>query len=288
MTGKRFCITCILALAAGSAASASYTPSDTVTVSWEKGIVAASARYDAAQDERGIPVDYASAGAPVPTAARMDAYGKAREAARELIAYAIRDIKTDGASTVGTLLDADPAAQEQMERTLDEKVVSRESPGGFLEAKCSASIKISDLTAAVPYDYPGAEFPVGQPNPLATEYTSVIIDLRGREMSPMLFPSIYDQDGLEIYGRRYVSAKKACARGLARWCFDEKSARALKIAGEHPFYTAALSALNGSPVVSRADARKILSHRKTREKLKRCAVIFIIDSPGKKKEGAPR
>ena len=288
MTGKRFCFACILAFSIGGAASASYTPSDAVTVSWEKGIIAASTRYDAAQDEQGIPVDYASSGATTPTSSRMDAYSKAREAAREMISYAVRDIKTDGVSTVGKLLDADPVAQEQIEHTLDEKIMSKETPGGFMEAVCTASIKIADLTAAVPYEYPSAEFPVGQPNPLATEYTSVIVDLRGKGMSPMLFPSIYDQDGLEIYGKRYVSAKKACSRGLAHWSLDEKSARALKIAGSHPYYTAALTVLNGSPVVSRADARKILSHRKTREKLKRCAVIFIIDSPIKKKESALR
>ncbi|MGL4370156.1 MAG: hypothetical protein ACRCUT_10875, partial [Spirochaetota bacterium] len=63
---------------------------------------------------------------------------------------------------------------------------------------------------------------------------------------------------------------------------DERTARTMKTAGEHPYYTAALSSINGSPVISMTDARRILAHNKTAEKLKQCRVIFIIDSSEKK------
>jgi hypothetical protein len=269
------------------AATASYAPSDRVSISWEKGLISAVTRYDAAADERGVPVDYAVSGVS-PTTARMDAYGKARDAAKEMIASAIRDIKVDGASTVGSILDTDPMAQVRAAQLIDEKIRSTENPCEFLAAQCSASLKISELASALPFDYPCADFPTGQENPLATVYTSLILDLRGRGVSPMLFPSVYDQDGLEIYGRRYVSMKTACSKGLVRWCTDEKSARKMTIAGEHPYYTTAVSTLNGSPVLSRTDSRRILSHKRTIERLRSCAVIFIIDTPKTKREGAAR
>lgn len=287
MTHFRSCTAAFIIFMPLIAATASYAPSDRVTIQWEKGTISAETRYDAAADERGVPVDFAVSGTS-PSSARMDAYSKARDAAREMIAVALRDIRVDGNSTVGSIIDSDPAAQERISRLLDERLKTKESPSGFLEARCSATLKISELATALPFDYPCADFPTGEENPLATPYTSLILDLRGKGYAPVLFPSVFDQEGLEIYGRRYVTMRDACSKGLVRWSFDEKSARMMRAAGDHPYYTTAVSMLGGSPVLSRTDSRKLLAHHSTIERLRRCAVIFIIDTPGKKKEGALR
>jgi hypothetical protein len=287
MTVKRVIIAFIITAAAAGSGYASYAPSDTVSVLWDEGTVASVTRYDAAADEQGLPVDYAASSESL-SRARMAAYSSAKENAKELIATALRSIQADGKTDIGTILDTDPITQESVSRLLDTKISSKEHPSGFMEACCSASLKLSDLAAALPFDFPEEQFPVGIKNALATEYTSLIIDVRGKGVEPMIFPSVYDQDGLEIYGRRYVLKTTACSKGIVHWCRNEKAARALPIAGQHPYYTAALSSVNGSPVVSRTDSRRILAHKRTLDRLRKCAVIFIIDIKEKKAEGMRR
>ena len=272
----------LLILTAAAAATASYTPNDKSSVEWEKDLITATARYSAQTDSRGVPIDYSDPSAQSPTRAKMEAYTKAREAASELIAFTLRDVRIDGNTLIKDIIDQNSSMQEKLSFLLRDKVKTRETPDGFLAARSSASLKISQLISALPFDYPGESIPRSAYRPLATEYTSLIIDVRGRGIPPMIFPSIYDEDGLEIYGRRYVNITQACAHGLVSYAPDERSAKKHKLAGSHPYYTSALSALNGSPVISMTDARRILAHDKTVEKLKRCAVIFIIDTAGKK------
>ena len=269
-------------LTASAAATASYTPADKASIEWEKGIISATARHNAGADLRGVPIDFSDPSAGTPSRAKMEAYTKAREAASEQIAWSLRDVQIDGSTRIKDIIEQNTTMQEKLGFLLRDKVKTREIPDGFLSARSTASLKISDLIPALPYDYPGEDFPQSAYKPLATEYSSLIIDVRGKEIPPMIFPSIYDEEGLEIYGRRYVNIAHACSHGLVAYTSNERAAKKHKLAGNHPYYTSALSALNGSPVISMIDARRILAHAKTVDKLKQCAVIFIIDSPGKK------
>ena len=90
-------------------------------------------------------------------------------------------------------------------------------------------------------------------------------------------PSIYNEEGLEIYGRYFVNIRYASKYGLVTYVHSENDAMKKRMTGRHPCFTIALKGMKGCPVISNRDTRKIFSSRKTVEKLKKCKVIFIID-----------
>ena len=121
------------------------------------------------------------------------------------------------------------------------------------------------------------EFPARIDNPIPTHYTSLVIDARGLGIEPMMLPSVYNENGLEIYGRYYVDIRHARRSGLIGYAYNENEAIKSPRTGNRPYYAIAVSGMKGCPVVSDRDIRKIFSSKNTIEQLKKCRVVFIID-----------
>jgi hypothetical protein len=263
-----------------------YKNNNTVTIDWFTGEISARTFYSAQFDESGIPVDFASPESRTPTESKMQAYDMARESAVEMIAGALKSINIEKGLTVGDLTETDGRAAAEIGEILSGRIHTKETPVNFFGARCDAHIRLTDLIRAIPYEFPNLPIPEGQENPLGTEYTSLIVDSRGLDVSPMILPSVYDEDGLEIFGKRYINIRSAARDGLVVYTTGEKEARRHQKAGDHPYFVKAMKSLDKSPVIAHRDVRRILGHKKTVEKLKSCHVIFIIDGPtpsGKKR-----
>jgi len=252
-----------------------YTNENKVTFDWSRGYISAHTVYSAKYDDDGIPVDYAQTDSG-PAHGRNAAYEKARIEALEQITWALRSVEVEAGVTVKDILETNAEFAGKFGDLMNDRIRSREHPGDYYGAICDARFRISDLIRALPYDYPMNPFPASDKNPLATEYTSLIIDARDEDVTPMIFPSVYDEDGLEIYGRRFINISTAVKKGVVSYCTDEKEAKSHPKAGEHPYFTTALRSSRHLPVISHRDVRKILSHKKTVENLRECRVIFII------------
>jgi hypothetical protein len=253
-----------------------YRNNNSVTIDWLKGEISARTYYSAQFDESGIPVDFSSPGSKTPTESKMRAYDLARESALDMIADAMKSIDIERGFTVGKLAETDGRAATEIGEILSDRIRTRETPVKFFGARCDAHIRLTDLIRALPYEFPNLPIPAGKDNPLGTEYTSLIVDSRGLDVSPMILPSVYDEDGLEIFGKRYINIQSAARDGLVVYAMDEKEARRHQKAGDHPYFVKALKSLDHSPVLPHRDVRRILGHKKTVEKLKSCHVIFII------------
>lgn len=258
-----------------SSALFAYTNENRVTFDWSKGVVKAHTIFSAKFDDDGIPVDYTKADSG-PAHGRNMAYEKARSEAVEQISWALRSVEIEPGLYIKDLLESDQSFAAKFGDLLSDRVKSSEHPHDYYGARSDAHFKLNDLIRALPYDYPENPFPVNEKNPLATEYTSLIIDARDEDIVPMIFPSIYDEDGLEIYGRQFVKISTACKKGLVSYCSNETEAKAHPKAGDHPYFATALRSSKHLPVIAHRDVRKILSHKKTVENLKQCRVIFII------------
>ncbi|HEY1406284.1 MAG TPA: hypothetical protein VF857_06730 [Spirochaetota bacterium] len=270
---NRKILTIILSLA--STTLFAYSNENRVILDWSTGIVRAQTTYSAKYDDSGIPIDYATTDAG-PARERNLAYERARTEAVEQISFALRGIEVEPGLFVKDLLESDPSFARKFGDLLADRIRSRETPRTYFAARSDARFVLYDLIRALPYEYPENPFPRADKNPLATEYTSLIIDVRDEDVSPMIFPSVYDEDGLEIYGRQFVNIAAACKKGMVSYCFNEQEAKAHPKAGEHPYFATALRSNKHLPVIAHRDARKILSHKKTVENLKQCHVIFII------------
>jgi hypothetical protein len=257
-----------------TAIQAAYQLPHRFMVDWNNGLVIVNTFYSIKEDAQGVPRDF-SAERSI-NRLRMQAYRDAKGIALEYLVRSISGIQVDNQNSIQNILATESYSQERMAELLADRVYSREYPVDFYSARCEAKVRLADIIDLLPFEYPNEPFPVKE-QPLKTRYTSLIIDARGLGVKPMLFPSIYDEDGLEIYGRRMVNPRQATSRGLAVYCADEDSASKHAIAGNHPFYTVALRSLRGCPVISHEDVVRVYSHPETRNSLKNCNVILIIE-----------
>ena len=208
---------------------------------------------------------------------RTDAYLEAKRIAIENMVKSLKEIRVDSNKMLFDLVYENNVTRARLSNLINSNVKSKEYPYDFFRSACLLKLKINDLIKAVPYKFPSNDFPEFHDNPIQTEYSSLVIDTRNSGIKPMLFPSVYNEEGLEIYSRYFVDINYAGRNGMVAYVYDEKKAMDLNRAGKRPFFSIALKNLNGSPVISNSDVRKIISSKKTVKNLKKCRVIFIID-----------
>lgn len=277
---KQFCSACalLLLLAIPTAAFAvDFTVQHRESViNWTGCYISAKGKASIDVGLSGNPVDSYD-GLPVSiNRARTDTRVMAKDDAVENLIRAFKLLQVDTGTRLADLLKHD-FTSKRMAEALNESLKVRNRPLDFHTTECEVRLSLGDIISIVPYDFPGNDFPVIDDTPLRTDYSSLIIDGRGLNLAPMLFPSIFNEDGLEIYGRIFVDGRYASKYGLASYCYNEDDARKSARAGARPFYAVALKNNGGCPVLSYKDARKILSAPATRNNLKKCRVIFILD-----------
>ncbi len=278
--------TLISILIIGTAACAPLLGADVITerygssVNWTKGFILSTGKASIEVEERGTPIDYDDGTETAINRARIDASARAREDALEGVIAALKHIRLDPQQDFAGLLQSDETMQGRLSQLLPARLNLKEYPADFYSVKCEARLSLGDLIAALPLDFPMHEFPRIDDTPLASDYSSLIIDARRLGIEPMVFPSVLNEDGLEIYGRIYIDPRYASRHGMAAYCYTEDEAKSHKRAGRRPFYTVALKNLNGCPVISDRDAKKILAGKASRNNLKKCRLIVIMDRNG--------
>jgi hypothetical protein len=188
-----------------------------------------------------------------------------------------KGIRVDADTTLEDLLEQNDAARSRIVGVINGKVKVCEYPVDFVTSGCRAELRIGDILNAVPYDYPSEEFPTRLDNPIPSRYSSLVIDTRGLRVEPMILPSVFSEEGLEVYGRFRVDIRHATKYGIVAYATSQEEAMNNRLAGDHPYYTVALREVKGCPVIAERDVRKILSSPFTVDQLKKCRVIFIID-----------
>lgn len=261
--------------------SAHNRPGPVDSVEWNKGCIITHGTGQVTLNESGTPVQDDDSTVISLNRGRVEGYRKAREKAILSMVQIVKELRVDADTRMIDLLEQNDIVQSRIMALINGRVKFRQYPVDFRTSGCQARLKIGDILAAVPYQYPSDEFPERIDNPISTNYTSLIIDTRGLNIEPMILPSVFSEDGLEVYGRFLVDIRHATKYGIVAYVYNENEAMIKRIAGDHPFYTAAIKEMKGCPVLSDRDVRKIISSRNTIEYLKQCKVIFIIDKQKK-------
>jgi hypothetical protein len=250
-------------------------------VNWTNGAIVSYGMYRVTLNEGGTPVDEDSGSAISLNRGRTASYRKAREQAFESMSRLVRGIRVDADTMMTDLLEESDIVQSRIVNIMRSRIKLSFFPVDFYTSGCRAELKIGDLLPAVPYKYQVDDFPARIDNPIPTDYTSLIVDVRGLGIEPMILPSIFNESGLEVFGRHYIDIRHATRFGIVSYAFSENDAMKSPRAGDHPYYTVAVGGLKGCPVLSNRDIRKIFSSNRTLEYLKKCRVIFIIDKTTK-------
>ncbi len=278
--GRMAAAAIIAALPAMSGLAHRY-PAPENAIEWTRGVIIAHGVSRISLSERGRPVDPDSGSVMSLNQARMEAYRKAGERALESMTGLIKNIKIDADTTLTDLLEQSEVFRSRIAHIIQDRTKMKEYPVDFHSSVCRAELKIVDILPAIPYLYPMDEMPVRIDNPIPTNYTGLVVDARGMDIVPMMLPSIFNEEGLEVYGRYFVDIHSASRYGMVSYAFNEDEAMKSRRAGTRPYYAVAIRGMKGCPVVSDRDVRKLFSGAGTLESLKRCRVIFIIDKKPK-------
>ena len=105
-------------------------------------------------------------------------------------------------------------------------------------------------------------------------YTGLIVDCRGLGLKPVMSPVIKNESGQPIYGYKNLDYDKVIANGMVGYTTDmNRAARA----GSNPLVVKAVSLdnHNGNPVLSMADANRVLIENGATHFLDATNVVFL-------------
>lgn len=105
-------------------------------------------------------------------------------------------------------------------------------------------------------------------------YTGLIVDCRGFALKPVMSPVIKNAEGTPIYGYKNLDYDKVVSNGMAGYTNDiTRAARA----GSHPLVVKAIAVadMNGNPVLSVADANRVLIENGATGFLDSARVVFV-------------
>ena len=114
------------------------------------------------------------------------------------------------------------------------------------------------------------------PEKKSKDYTGVIIDCRGLDLRRVMSPVIKNENGKIIYGDKDLDCDKITEIGMASYA---TSMNDVARAGSHPLIVKAVKLLNfnSNPVLSNADAHKVLITNEISGYLKKLNVVFLMD-----------
>ena len=110
-----------------------------------------------------------------------------------------------------------------------------------------------------------------------TGYTGLIVDCRGMNINFVMSPVIKNADGTNIYGHQNLDYDKIIVNGMVSYATSADDQVSRSRAGSNPLVVKAvsLSDLNANPVLSVADADKVLAANQRAKFLDSCAVVFL-------------
>ena len=254
----------------------SYGKND-ASIDWLNGKIISIGSANMAIDENGVPIDVETNNALSISEARSISYERSKEKALNNAINTISAMQVDSENKIADLIKTDPVVRRNIYEIIEKNSKYKDVTSNYLISSCKLELKTGYLTEAINYSFPKDNFPIQNNIDISTLYSSIIIDVRGLGINPMLIPSIVNENGLEVYNKNFINPDDAIKYNVVSYVYTEKDAIKHKKAGKNPLFCIALKNINGNPVISDNDIKKIFSHKKNIEYLKKCRVIFIID-----------
>jgi hypothetical protein len=114
----------------------------------------------------------------------------------------------------------------------------------------------------------------------APSYTGILIDAKGLESRPALFPRVVAESGGDVFSMDFAKPEQVTQYGLVGYFYDRNQALTAERIGPNPLIVRAL-AVTGTNycdlVISQADAARVHGSKSNLELLSRCHVGFLVD-----------
>lgn len=213
--------------------------------------------------------------------------GSAQADASRNIIQILKQIKIRKTLTVGQYASQNDIILAGIEKTARDAVITKQYFTSALDVEIEIETSIGGgfLQLVLPDDIRqiskiNAEKPMSPNQGMENiPYTGLIIDARGLELEPALYPTIVSEQGNEIYSSLFISREFAVQYGVCSYvCSMDKAIREKRI-GPHPLIFKALrksSNENASVVISMADTKRIEKATERHIFLKECRVIIVM------------
>ncbi len=212
--------------------------------------------------------------------------GAARTDANRRIIDLLKQIKIYNHLTVGQYAAQNDAILAGIEKTARDAVIIRQYYTSALDVQLTVQTRIFGgfLQLVLPDDIrqipkispePPAD---AQADPGSIPFTGLILDIRGLEFEPVLYPVILSEQGRMIYSDVYISREFAVQHGVCKYLCSMDKALQDPRAGSHPLVLKGLRTSgrdNTAIVISMADAKQIEQATERHLFLKQCRVIFV-------------
>lgn len=272
------CLTAALMMLAMLATTA-FAADENYGVDWAKGVIRAKGIGAGKSTTKNKGLRRAQAR----RAAMMDA--------QRNLAEAVKGVRVTSESTMVDLELADDRVATRVDAIIKNMT---EVSGQYMDDETyeivlemplfGAGDSLSDA-AFLPFkDEPKVAFPqpvdvtiVNQPTVVNNNYTGLIIDCSGMNINCVMSPVIKNANGQAIYGHQNLDYDKIIVNGMASYADQAYDQISRARAGNNPLVIKAtsLADLNANPVVSVADADKILAANQHDRFLENCAVVFV-------------
>ncbi len=159
-------------------------------------------------------------------------------------------------------------------RVLKERYMS----DGTLEVDVEVTITDSLRAVLVPKEEGTPQFLASEP--IAEDYTGVIVDARGLGLQPALAPKVLDEEGREVYGTKFAKWDYVLKVGLVGYASTLEEAKADSRTGDKPLIVKAIKVVGKGktdPVISSEDARLVHALANKRPVLAECRVVFVTE-----------
>jgi len=112
-------------------------------------------------------------------------------------------------------------------------------------------------------------------------FSGVIINCLGQKLTPSMVPTVFDEEGKEVYGVTTISRSSALKWGAAGYASTLDSAKlAVDRIGKEPLVIKAVKVLGNNKTdvgISKKDAGTIRNNPANYGVLEECRIIFIVD-----------
>ena len=114
----------------------------------------------------------------------------------------------------------------------------------------------------------------------APEYTGILVDAKGLESRPALFPQVVTEFGDDVFSADFAKPEQVTQYGLVGYFYDRMQALTADRIGSNPLIVRALGVTGTNScdlIVSQADAARIHGSKSNLGLLSRCRVGFLVD-----------
>ncbi len=223
-----------------------------------------------------------------PAQARMMARRAAVADAYRQLAEAVKGVNVDSETTVENMMVTSDVIKTKVSGLIKGAAVIGEQviPDGGYEVTMQMPMFGGENSLASAVLPPKQAAPEAFPAPVGSSaaaapagsaegvYTGLVVDCRGLGLKPVMSPVIKNDQGSPIYGYKNLDYDKVIQYGMASYTKDPSN---VTRAGNHPLVVKAQSLTNhnGSPVLSTADANKVLVENGATHFLDATCVVFI-------------